>query len=125
LRIQSTVIPPYSAFQNDAQGRKAEFWLTFISEIKKIQPWIVFYKFDNFTEKAMGSSSQGKRAPKVMTRRMKAVAACAAHLKDLHRAHGRPPPDVQVGEGLPQRIAPVAPSSYCVSPADLCAELMR
>jgi hypothetical protein len=57
--------------------------LTFISEIKKIQPWIVFYKFDNFTEKAMGSSSQGKRAPKMMTRRMKAVAACAAHLKDL------------------------------------------
>jgi hypothetical protein len=76
-------------------------------------------------ENAMGSANPRKRGARVMTRRMNAIAACAAHLKDLERAHGRPPPDIEVSEGLPQRIAPVAPSSYCVSPADLCAELMR
>jgi hypothetical protein len=73
----------------------------------------------------MASASPRKRVLKAATRRMKAAAACAAHLRDLQRAHGRPPPDVEVAEGLPRRIAPVAPSSYCVSPADLCAELMR
>jgi hypothetical protein len=73
----------------------------------------------------MGKSRARKRASKALTRQMQAAAACAAHLKDLRNAHGRPPPDVVVANGFPRRIAPIAPSSYCVSPAQLCAELLQ
>ena len=64
------------------------------------------------------------RKPKTDTARQKAVGACAKHLKDLKRAHGRPPADVKVGESSAVRlVAPVPEGSYCTSPAELCAEL--
>jgi hypothetical protein len=71
----------------------------------------------------MGKSRARRRAPKTKTARMEAVAACAAHLRDLKRAHGRLPADVAVAMGAPRRILPAAPSSYCTSPAELCAEI--
>ena len=75
---------------------------------------------------AMGRARARRRAPKGKTRRMAAVAACAAHLRDLERAHGRPPPDVEIASGaVPCRPSPTASSSYCTSPAELCAELIR
>jgi hypothetical protein len=57
------------------------------------------------------------------TRRTKAIAACAAHLSDLKRAHGRPPPDVEVASGIGHVVfSRATTSSYCTSPADLCAD---
>jgi hypothetical protein len=56
---------------------------------------------------------------------MAAIAACAAHLRDLKRAHRQAPPDVEVAQGsIPRRLSP-EPNSYCTSPAELCAELVR
>jgi len=72
----------------------------------------------------MGKSRARRRAPKTETQRMEAVAACAAHLKDLKRIHGRPPADaVPASEKTPRRLSPTEPSSYCTSPAELCAEI--
>jgi len=72
----------------------------------------------------MGKPRARKRAPRTKTPRMEAIAACAAHLADLRRARRRPPPDVALPAGFhPKPIASPAPSSYCVSPAALCAEL--
>ena len=60
------------------------------------------------------------------TRRQRAIRACRKHLKDLREAYDRPPPDVAVPSvAIPMRIAPVQPSSYCSSPAQLCAEIMK
>lgn len=74
----------------------------------------------------MGKARPRRRAPKIDTARMEAIAACAAHLRDLKRVHGAPPPEVEVSaSGTPQRLAPVAASSYCTSPAELCAELVK
>jgi hypothetical protein len=72
----------------------------------------------------MGKSRARRRMPKTQTARMEAIGACAAHLADLRRAHGGPPPDVALAAGFhPRPIASPPPSSYCVSPAALCAEL--
>jgi hypothetical protein len=71
--------------------------------------------------------ADGKRPQKADdTRRQRAIRACRRHLKDLRAAYGRPPPDVVVRSvAVPKRIAPVEPCSYCSSPAELCAEIMK
>ena len=72
----------------------------------------------------MTESVPPRRQPKTDTARVQATAACARHLKDLKRAHGGPPPDVQVRRtSTPRLISPVPDGSYCTSPAQLCAEL--
>lgn len=74
----------------------------------------------------MGKTRLRRRAPKIDTARMEAIAACAAHLKDLRRAHGLPPPDVAIAlGGAPLRLSPAVQGSYCTSPAELCAELVK
>jgi hypothetical protein len=74
----------------------------------------------------MGKPRARRRGPKIETRRMLAIIACAAHLKDLKRAHRQPPPDVEVAPsaGL-RRLAPTPPHSYCTSPAQLCADIAK
>ena len=65
-----------------------------------------------------------RRPPKVDTERMEAIRSSARHLKDLQRAHKRPPPDVEVNtRGIPKFVPPIIEQSYCTSPAALCAEL--
>jgi hypothetical protein len=72
----------------------------------------------------MSASTRPRRKPKPDTARQKAARACAKHLKDLKRAHGRPPPDVNVRQSSTvPLISPVPDGSYCTSPAQLCAEL--
>ncbi|MGD1035747.1 MAG: hypothetical protein ABR878_00830 [Roseiarcus sp.] len=67
-----------------------------------------------------------RRPPKTETARQEAVNACAAHLRDLKRAHGRPPADVELKSvAVPQRLSGVPVASYCTSPAQLCAELAK
>jgi len=57
------------------------------------------------------------------TQRQRSLRACRRHLEDLRRAHKGPPEDVAVPSfGLPRYMAPVAPSSYRSSPAQLCSE---
>jgi hypothetical protein len=74
----------------------------------------------------MGKARVRRRAPKTGTARMKAVAACAAHLRDLKRAHRRPPPDAEAApEPTLRRLSPAPQSSYCTSPAELCAEFAK
>jgi len=74
----------------------------------------------------MGKSRARRRTPKSNTRRMKAVAACAAHLRDLKRAHGRPPPDMPSEPSIgPRYLSPAPLSSYCTSPASLCEEFAK
>ena len=74
----------------------------------------------------MGKTRARRRAPKTETARAEAIVACVAHLKDLKRAHGRAPPDVAVRPvSTPARLSPEAPSSYCTSPAALCAEFAK
>jgi hypothetical protein len=47
-------------------------------------------------------------------------------LRDLKRVHRRPPADVAVRSvAIPARPSGPAPASYCVSPAQLCAELAK
>ncbi len=65
-----------------------------------------------------------RKPPKTDTARGQAIRACARHLEDIERAHGRPPADVKVRmTSTPRFIAPVPHGSYCTSPAQLCAEL--
>ncbi len=67
-----------------------------------------------------------RRPPRTETERQEAVAACAAHLGDLKRAHARPPADVKLKSvAIPQRLAGEPVASYCTSPAQLCAELAQ
>ena len=67
----------------------------------------------------------GDRERKTETDRERSRRACARHLKDLKRAHGKPPPDVKVkATAAPKRLAPTPASSNCTSPSALCAELM-
>jgi hypothetical protein len=69
---------------------------------------------------------QRRRPPRTKTERQEAVAACAGHLRDLRRAHGRPPADVELKSvAIPQRLAGPPVASYCTSPAQLCAELAQ
>ena len=75
----------------------------------------------------MTASVPRRRRPnKIDTDRAQAMRDCASHLEDLKRAHGRPPADVRVCmTRTPRFIAPVPESSYCTSPALLCAELVK
>ncbi len=67
----------------------------------------------------------GDRERKTETDRERSRLACARHLKDLMRAHDKPPPDVAVrASRMPVRIAAAPASSNCTSPGALCAELM-
>ncbi|MGD0761631.1 MAG: hypothetical protein ABR929_00320 [Roseiarcus sp.] len=67
-----------------------------------------------------------RRPPRSETERQQAVSACAAHLRDLKRVHGRPPADVKLKSvAVPQRLTGEPVASYCTSPAQLCAELAR
>ncbi len=59
------------------------------------------------------------------TDRQRLSRACARHLRDLKRAHVRPPPDLALPQSRhPLRIEPTPVSSFCTSPSELCAELM-
>jgi hypothetical protein len=72
------------------------------------------------------SISPRRKPPKVDSERAEAIRACDRHLKDLTDAHLRPPADVRVCmTRTPRFLAPVPTSSYCTSPALLCAELVR
>ena len=72
----------------------------------------------------MGNARVRRRAPKSRTAREESAAACAAHWRDLRRAHGAPPPDVAVPHrSVPLRLPPEPVASYCTSPGQLCAEL--
>ena len=74
----------------------------------------------------MGNARGRRRAPKSQTERAESKSACAAHLRDLRRAHGAPPPDVALPRrSVPARLSPEPASSSCTSPAQLCAELMK
>ena len=74
----------------------------------------------------MGKARGRRRAPKTQTERGESASACAAHLRDLRRLHGAPPPDIAVPRrSVPARIAPEPVSSSCTSPAELCAELVK
>ena len=71
-------------------------------------------------------ASNRRRPPKTDTERQEVVDACAAHLRDLERAHGRPPADVDLPSvAFPQRLSGEPVASYCTSPAQLCAELAQ
>ena len=70
------------------------------------------------------SVKQQRKPSKADTRRARSVKNCAGHLRDLKRAHGRPPADVPLRSNpIPRLISPVPSASWCTSPAQLCAEL--
>lgn len=74
----------------------------------------------------MALTSDRKTARKSRTRKRATIEACAAHLKDLKAAHGKPPPDVPlVSRAIPQRLEPVPTASWCSSPGQMCAELAK
>jgi len=65
-----------------------------------------------------------RKPPKTDTERGQAAKACLRHLKDLRRAHSRPPADVAIRPvAIPKWVNPVPSASWCTSPAQLCAEL--
>jgi hypothetical protein len=65
-----------------------------------------------------------KKKPTADTARERSARACAKHLDDLKRAHGNPPPDVNVpSRSVVRLVSPVPEGSWCTSPAQLCAEL--
>ncbi len=65
-----------------------------------------------------------RKPAKTDTKRVEAVRASAAHLADLRRAHGAPPPDVPLPSRLAVRlVCPIPDASWCSSPAQMCAEL--
>jgi hypothetical protein len=67
---------------------------------------------------------KGRKPARSETARAEAIGACAGHLRDLRRAHVRPPPDVAVRPVATVRlVAPIPDASWCTSPAQLCAEL--
>lgn len=72
----------------------------------------------------MSPSPPRRRPPRTDTERALSTRACLRHLRDLQRAHRRPPPDVEVNErGVPKFVPPIIEQSYCTSPAALCVEL--
>jgi|HubBroStandDraft_6_1064221.scaffolds.fasta_scaffold547939_2 hypothetical protein len=74
----------------------------------------------------MGHARVRRRAPKTQSMRAENADACAAHLRDLKKAHGHAPPDVLVPRSsVPARLSGEATSSFCTSPGALCAELVR
>ena len=71
-------------------------------------------------------ASKSRRPPRTKTERQQATGACSAHLRDLQRAHGRPPADVSLSKvAIPQRLTGEPVASSCTSPAALCAELVQ
>lgn len=71
-------------------------------------------------------ASKSRRPPRTRTERQQAAGVCAAHLRDLRRAHSRPPADVVLPKvAIPSRLTGEPTASYCTSPANLCAELVR
>jgi hypothetical protein len=65
-----------------------------------------------------------RKPPKTESERAEAIRASSRHLKDLKRTHGHPPADVRVCmTRIPRFISGEPVSSYCTSPAQLCAEL--
>ncbi len=74
----------------------------------------------------MTASPSRRRPPRKDTQRGDAIRACARHLKDLQRFHAGPPQDVRVDMSRPPRfLTPEPASSYCTSPAALCADLVK
>ncbi len=74
----------------------------------------------------MAEASESEIMRKAKTARKRLMDACAAHLKDLRLAHGKPPADVPLASrAIPQRPDPVATGSWCSSPAQMCAELAK
>jgi hypothetical protein len=72
----------------------------------------------------MDEDRREKRRAKGDTAQEKARRACARHLVDPQKAHGRPPADVAVKRvAIPKRLDPEPTNSWCTSPAQLCAEL--
>ena len=73
----------------------------------------------------MTANGPRRRKPaKIETERAEAIRASAAHLDDLRRAHGRPPPGVALPSRLAVRlVCPIPSASWCSSPAQMCAEL--
>jgi len=72
----------------------------------------------------MTASKSRRKPPKIDTERAEAAKACAGHLKDLKRLHGRPPADVAIRPvAIPKFVNPIPSASWCTSPAQLCAEL--
>lgn len=71
-------------------------------------------------------ADKSRRPPKTETDREEAATTCRLHLRDLKRAHGRPPADVDLPRvAIPQRPTGEPVGSYCTSAAILCAELVR
>ena len=65
-----------------------------------------------------------RRPARTETERMEAIRASAAHLADLRRAYGRPPPDIPLPSMDAVRfVCPIPDGSWCASPAQMCAEL--
>ena len=74
----------------------------------------------------MTASPPRRRPPREETERGEAIRACARHLKDLERFHAKPPQDVRVDMSrTPRFVTPEPTSSYCTSPAALCADLVK
>ena len=74
----------------------------------------------------MTASVPRRRPPREDTERGEAIRACARHLKDLKRFHPSPPKDVPVDMSrTPRFLSPDPQSSYCTSPAALCADLVK
>ena len=70
------------------------------------------------------NAPQRRKKARTETRRMEAIRASAAHLADLRRAHGKPPPDVRLPSRAAVRlVCPIPDASWCSSPAQMCAEL--
>jgi len=67
-----------------------------------------------------------RRPPRTETDRQEAASACAAHLRDLKRAHGRPLSELELRSvAVPLRLVGEPFGSYCTSAGELCAELVR
>ena len=67
---------------------------------------------------------QRRPETQIETARMAAIRAAAAHLADLEREHGKPPPDMRLPSRSAVRlVCPIPSASWCSSPAQMCAEL--
>ncbi len=74
----------------------------------------------------MTKSASRRRPPREDTERGEAIRACARHLTDLKHFHEKPPQDVRVDMSrTPRFVTPEPDSSYCTSPAALCADLVK
>ena len=72
----------------------------------------------------MGQARVRRRVFKADTKRVRAMRACAAHLRDLRRVHDAPPRDVeQPRASVPTRLSGAPIGSFCTSASELCAEI--